>query len=98
MSSPRLAPVTLDLASLPTAIAESISAVLAAHGFAIVRESDTQCPLDGRRLEALLAELGRNVSQAVLCSDVSEIDECIDCGGSTAVGTPDPHTCAAPSC
>lgn len=23
-----------------------------------------------------------------------EIEECIDCGGSTAVGTPDPHVCA----
>jgi len=61
MRQPDDAPVT------PSAlIAESLRAVLDAHGFVICRHSDTTYPLDDARLSALLREAGNNAAQVVL--------------------------------
>lgn len=55
----------------PTAqiIADSLRAVLAAHGLVVCRAPDTTYQLDDARLAALLRECGNNAAQVVLLQE-----------------------------
>ena len=59
--------------STAAVIAESLRAVLAAHGYVVCRHTDTTYQLDDTRLAALLREAGNNAAQIVLLND--EINE-----------------------
>ena len=47
-------------------IADSLRAVLAAHGYVVCRAPDTTYQIDDTRLDALLREAGNNAAQVVL--------------------------------
>ena len=54
-------------------IADSLRAVLAAHGYVVCRAPDTTYQIDDTRLDALLREAGNNAAQVVLLQE--EIDQ-----------------------
>lgn len=60
--------IELDLDASPTAITDSIRAVLESHNLVLVRASDTTFALDEERSDKVLREMGRNAAQAVVFS------------------------------
>ncbi len=64
----RIATIAIDLDELPLAIRESFAAVLRAHGYRI-HDADGR-ELDAKTLGYVMREIGNNVSQAVVFSDV----------------------------
>ncbi len=64
--------ITIDLDAAPAAIAESVRQVIAAHGYAVMDDSNLSdfdivlyARLEAEALDTLLAEIGRNTAQAL---------------------------------